>query len=139
MNFDLKDWMKKRELKVKAKQEELKRLPDNELMLLDNDLWASIAELRDEPSEAQHILHEAISKEVERRATAACWFWKRWLKPKECTKWLDHIEDTDIMAQCWAYKYLQNAEEHEKALLDAGLIEKLSNEGPDLEKETEET
>ena len=49
MNFDLKNWMKNRELKVKAKQEELKRLTDDELILLDDDSWASIAELQDEP------------------------------------------------------------------------------------------
>ena len=120
--------MKNRELKVKAKQEKLKRLTDDDVMLLDDDLWASIAELQDEPSEAQHILHEAVYKEVERRTTAACWFWRRWRKPKECKKWLDHRENTNIMAECWAYKFLKKAEEHEKALLDAGVIEKKKGE-----------
>jgi len=54
----------------------------------------------DTPEEERdgHLMIAAFN-EVRRRYVAAGWFWRRWFKPHEYRKWVDHTEATNRKAQ----------------------------------------
>lgn len=117
MSSDLKDLMKQLDWKyqikqlqrrIKAKQEELRKLTDDELMRLHDATFDSMeSSLHEGSSERpEAATYGAIINEVDRRAMAACWFWRRWRRPDECKKWLEHKRKTEERAQQWVHEKL---------------------------------
>jgi hypothetical protein len=109
MGFDWQDWMKGQKLKIKSKQEELKKLKDDELMQLHNAIWDSFESSlqKGESQLPDSVTAAAVYNEVQRRGWAACWPWKRWLRPNECRKWLEHIKKTEEKAKHWSKDWLE--------------------------------
>ena len=66
--------------------EDIRKLSDNELMILDSRLTAQVIS-EDMQSYSDHYrgpdftLLAAVTNEVNRRFGAASWFWRRWRKP----------------------------------------------------------
>jgi len=89
MSFDQKEWDKTFRLNVEAKQQELKKLTDDDLMKLHEQLIESYS---DSQGYEDAVLQKAVFRECRRRSWAACWFWRRWRKPAECKKWLAHTD-----------------------------------------------
>ena len=106
-----------------AKQTELKMLPDDELIKRDIELWEREAKREDSPlggmyvpgskadiaAQDDRVLTVAMYREVHRRATAACWLWRRLFfrgGRKNCKKWLAHLERRENAAKRVAEKVL---------------------------------
>lgn len=102
MSLDYEGWTKAFKLNVKAKQKELKRLTDDELIKLHNSLLDSLSE-----GHGDAVLSLAIYEEIDRRTKAACRFWRRWRRPDECKNRLDHRKRTEEKARLFMEKVLQ--------------------------------
>jgi hypothetical protein len=108
--FDGNQWQndQNKEFQMRAKfyLEDLKKLSDEELMAFDITLHEQSLE------EAKHnylsyrgadpALYAAIYREVDRRNVAAGWFWRRWRKPLNYKKWVEHCKRTEEMSLQWA-------------------------------------
>ena len=75
------------ERRISEEQKKLKALTDDELMRLEARLYDSLEE-----HDRDVVLLAAVDREVHGRAMAACSIWKRWRRPAECKKWLDHMK-----------------------------------------------
>jgi hypothetical protein len=87
---------------VKAKQKEIKTMTDDDLMKLHDRIATS--ELQAERKRAtitapDPVFSTAIDFEVRRRYVASGWFWRRWLKPYEYRKWLQHVNRHNEIAK----------------------------------------
>jgi len=95
-----------KEVQIRAKSylEDLRKLLDDKLMLLDSRVMTRvITEGRrsylEHCGEPDSALFVAVIGEVNRRFTAASWFWRRWLQPSyEYKKWVQHRRQQDEMA-----------------------------------------
>jgi hypothetical protein len=105
MGFDWRDWMEGQKLKIKTKQEELKKLTDDELMELHNAIWDSFESGQGRQPDSVNM--SAVYNEVQKRAWHACWFWRRWRRPNECKKWLEHISKAEEKAKHWSKDWLE--------------------------------
>jgi len=88
--------------------EDIRKLSDNELMILDSRLTAQVISEDMQSSSAHYrgpdfTLLAAVTNEVNRRFGAASWFWRRWRKPPyEYKKWVQHEQQKDEMARLQA-------------------------------------
>ena len=101
MSLDGENTMKDLRLRIKGKQEELRKLTDDELMQLHDTILDSVVSTLHKKREERPdtAMYGALISEVDKRAKAACWFWKRWRKPNECQKWLEHKRKSEEKAQ----------------------------------------
>jgi len=101
MSLDWENTMKDLRLRIKGKQEELRKLTDDELMQLHDAILDSVVSTLHKKREKRPdtAMYGAIISEVDKRAKAACWFWKRWRKPNGCRKWLEHKKHAEENAQ----------------------------------------
>jgi len=98
------EWIQTQARAVEEKQGELKSLTDDELMRLGENLTVTVYE-----AEAQQaILFLAAYREVRRRAWSAGWFWKRWMKPGECEKWMAYLHQLDELARDATLKHFSD-------------------------------
>ena len=88
--------------------EDIRKLSDNELMILDSRLTAQVISEDMQSSSGYYrgpdfTLLAAVTNEVNRRFGAASWFWRRWWKPPyEYKKWVQHEQQKDEMAHLQA-------------------------------------
>ena len=87
----IKAWSESTGAAAQNRQHEFTSLTDDELMELENSLWATREQVFPAgPADDESLITRlAVWYEVDRRSWAACWFWRRWLRPRECEKWLD--------------------------------------------------
>jgi hypothetical protein len=104
--------------------EDIRKLSDNELMILDSRLTAQVIS-EDMRSYSDHYrgpdfpLLAAVTNEVNRRFGAASWFWRRWRKPLyEYKKWVQHEQQKNEMA-------------HRQAIVVGSRVESLGRQYPD--------
>lgn len=78
--------------RIRENEKQLKKLSDDELMRLHESI--------DYGPEGQQdaALMAAALREVDRRRWAAGWFWRRWFRPGEYRKWVDHMNATETKA-----------------------------------------
>jgi hypothetical protein len=69
----------------------LRDLDDTTLMALHKKLCAEFLEFS--KNQDRMVLEEAFAMEVDRRAVASGWFWRRWRRPDECEKWRVHVAE----------------------------------------------
>lgn len=91
---------------VRKKQNELKKLTDDELMNLDIKLHESLKQSDQDP-----LLTIAVYSEVRRRSKAACWIWQRMSHRgrENCKKWLRHLEESEKAAKRLAQEIISKA------------------------------
>ena len=84
--------------------EDIRKLSDNELMILDSRLTVQVVSedvrsYSDHCRESDFTLLAAVTNEVNRRFGSASWFWRRWRKPLyEYKKWVQHEQQKNEMA-----------------------------------------
>lgn len=87
--------------RIKELQEQLRKLPDNELMRLHTGIY-------EEPKDKQDAaLMAAIYNEVQRRSIAASWLWRRLFRRQKYEKWVAHNKITEAKATQQAINILQ--------------------------------
>ncbi|MCH8088623.1 MAG: hypothetical protein IH955_01255 [Chloroflexi bacterium] len=101
MGFDQDQFKVDMRRRIKERQEQLKELPDNELMRLSEGIYDLPEEKRDA------ALMAAAFNEVQRRSIAAGWFWRRWFKRQEYEKWVEHNKTTEAKATLEAIDIFQ--------------------------------
>jgi len=106
--------------------EDIRKLSDNELMILDSRLTAQVIS-EDMQSSSDHYrgpdftLLAAVTNEVNRRFGAASWFWRRWWKsPYEYKKWVQHEQQKNEMAHLQATVVGSRVESLGRQYLDDG-------------------
>ena len=93
MGFEEERFNREMQRRIKEKEEWLRSLPDDELMRVDLGIYQTPDKQRDA------ALMAAAIRQVQRREVSAGWFWRRWRKPAEYQKWLDHRTATEAAAK----------------------------------------
>ncbi len=78
--------------RIKELQEQLRKLPDNELIRLHTGIYEESEDKQDA------ALMAAIYNEVQRRYIAAGWLWRRLFRRQKYEKWVAHNKITEAKA-----------------------------------------
>lgn len=112
-------WSKDWDLRMKSHREGVEKLSDAELMQRHNSYLDQLLEKAGsgylQPSVGPDLaLVQAVYIEVERRALAASWFWRRWRKHGEYDKWVRHRARTGERARKVAMEIASRVERLKK-------------------------
>lgn len=110
-------------LRSRAYEVDLKKLLDDELMQLNIKLSEQTLEEEKHniAPDRRHdsALTNAIDSEVNRRSIAAGWFWRRWRKPQEHKKWVEHNQQMEQRAYQIIMEVLSRVEQYECESLES--------------------
>jgi len=91
--------------RIKEAEEQLRKLPDDELMQLHEGVY-------DQPEHKQDsAFMAAIYNEVRRRSVTAGWLWHRLFRHQEYEKWVTHNNKTEAKAKQKLITILQKYED----------------------------
>ena len=95
MSFDQDKYNTELQRRIEKHSVNVRHMPDNELKIV----YEKMLDLSFfDPDKQDAALMIACYREVERRSTAAGWFWKRWLNKKAYEEWKNFDERIEAKA-----------------------------------------